>query len=77
MIPTPKQAVALFMAACGATMAQIGAHLGVSTSMAAAHVKEARYKAKCAGIRVIKDKPQAPKGFATARELAKEAGLIR
>lgn len=80
MIPTPIQAQVLWLHALGMDTMDISRELKLSASDVYRHTTEAKRKATAVGLRYVMIRPRVEdpnqSGFSTARQLAKEAGLI-
>jgi len=80
MMPTPIQAQTLWLHAQGMDVIDICRETGRTASAVHQALTEAKRKATAIGLRyvIIRPKVENPNqsGFSTARQLAKEAGLI-
>ena len=79
MIPTPIQAQTLWLNAMGWTAAEIAQRTGRTAISARQALTEARQVATVCGLRIVVNKLPltTERGFTGAKELAKEAGLLK
>lgn len=80
-IPTPIQAQIFWLHALGMDTIDICQELKLSASDVYRYTTEAKRKATASGLRYVVVPPRAEdpnqSGFSTARQLAKEAGLLK